>query len=71
MLLVLALCINFMSGWYQKADMELHRYTSVIVVIFIAIVAIVVFIAVFSVRHKWDMNETYYQELLYKKDQTV
>lgn len=68
-LIVVALFINLLSGWYQKADMEMHRHASVIIVVLVAAMAIVIFIALFSVRHKWDQNELHYQELLFKKDQ--
>jgi ATP/ADP translocase len=67
-LLVAALMINFLSGWYKKADMELHSDSSVIIVVLIAAIAIVVFITIFSARHKWDQNELLYQELLKKKE---
>jgi amino acid transporter len=67
-LVALALIINFLSGWYKKADMVLHSDTSVIFVVLIAMIGIVVFITIFSNHHKWDQNELYYQELLYKKE---
>ena len=66
-MIALALFINIMSGWYKKADMELRSNSSLIIVILIAVVAIVVFITVFSARHKWEQNELHYQELLKKK----
>ena len=70
-LIVVALLVNMLSGWYQKADMELHRDSSLILVVLIAGIAIIVFITLFSVRHKWDQNEMHYQELLHKKDQSA
>lgn len=66
-LIALAFFINIMSGWYKKADMELRSNSSLIIVILIAVVSIVVFITLFSARHKWDQNELHYQELLKKK----
>jgi hypothetical protein len=66
-LIALAFFINLMSGWYKRADMELRSNSSLIIVILIAVVAIVVFITVFSARHKWDQNELHYQELLKKR----
>ncbi len=63
-----ALLINFLSGWYKRADMQLHSDASLVLVVLIAIIAIVVFITLFSARHKWDQNELYYKELEYKKD---
>ena len=51
--------------------MELHADSSVIIVVLIAIVAIVVFITIFSARHKWDMNEQHYHELMLKKKENL
>src|SRR6476469_9007889 len=66
-LLVIAIIVNFLSGWYKRADMEIRSNTSLILVVVIAGIAIVVFTTVFSVRHKWEMNEQFYRELLAKK----
>ena len=70
-LLALAFFINFLSGWYGKADRELRRHSSVILVILVAVVAIVVFVAIFTARHKWEQNEADYQALLSKKQETL
>jgi hypothetical protein len=68
---VMALIINFFSGWYKKADMELHANGSVIIVVLVASIAIVLFIVIFSARFKWEQNEQFYKELLAKKDTPV
>ena len=65
--LVIAIFINFFSGWYKRADMEIRSSASLILVVVIAALLIVVFTTVFSVRHKWDINEQRYQELLVKR----
>jgi hypothetical protein len=67
-LIGVAVLINFLSGWYKRADMELHSDSSVIVVVLIAVVGIVVFMTIFSAHHKWDQNELHYQELIQKKE---
>jgi membrane protein YdbS with pleckstrin-like domain len=67
-LLVIAIIVNFLSGWYKRADMEIRSNSSLILVVVIAGIAIVVFTTVFSVRHKWEMNEQLYRELLAKKE---
>lgn len=59
--------INFLSGWYGKADKELRRHSSLLITILIAVVIIVVFVSIFSIKHKWDRNEADYQSLLQKK----
>lgn len=66
-LLAIAFFVNFLSGWYDKADKELRRHSSLIIVILVAVIAIVVFVAIFSVRHKWEQNESDYADLLKKK----
>ncbi|HEV7333519.1 MAG TPA: hypothetical protein VGN63_20970 [Flavisolibacter sp.] len=60
--------INFLSGWFGKADKELRRHSSLVIVILIAVIAIVVFVVIFTARHKWDQNEADYQSLLMKKE---
>lgn len=67
--MVLAVFISMLSGWYQKADMVLHEYSSLIIVVLVAGLAIIFFITYFSAQHKWDMNEQHYQELLQKQKQ--
>jgi peptidoglycan biosynthesis protein MviN/MurJ (putative lipid II flippase) len=75
-LLVVAIFVSFLSGWHRQADIELRSksqsqpdYATVILVLVIAALLIVVFTAVFSARHKWDMYEQRYRELLAKKEQ--
>jgi heme/copper-type cytochrome/quinol oxidase subunit 2 len=60
--------INFLSGWYRKADKELHRHSSLIVVVLVGVVAVAVFIVIFTARHRWEQNESDYQSLLQKRD---
>src|SRR5688572_7035362 len=66
-IIVTALIVNFLSGWYVQADKEIRSNGSVIIVVLIAAIAIVVFITIFSARHKWDQNEQHYQELMQRK----
>ncbi len=63
--------INFLSGWFGKADKELRRHSSLVIVILVAVIAIVVFVVVFSARHRWEQNESDYQSLLKKKEKQV
>src|SRR6476659_2733337 len=73
-LLVVAIFLSFLSGWHKQADTEMRsqaqsqpNYSSIILVLVIAALLIVVVTAVFSARHKWDMDEQRYRELLAKK----
>jgi amino acid transporter len=63
------LLINLFSGWYKKATMVLNSDPSLILVILVALIGIVIFITIFSAYHKWDMNESLYQELVKKNDE--
>jgi FtsH-binding integral membrane protein len=67
--IVIAIFINFFSGWYKRADMMIRSQTSLILVLVIAALLIVVFVAVFSAKHQWDLNEQRYKEFLAKKEQ--
>lgn len=67
--MVVGTLISLFSGWYQRADMVLHEYSSLIIIILIAGFGIVAFITIFAAQHKWDQNELHYQELLRKKQQ--
>jgi membrane protein YdbS with pleckstrin-like domain len=65
--LIVSVFITTFSGWYKRADMELHNNEkSLIVVLFIAAVLIAAFIVIFSARHRWDINEQRYRELVEK-----
>lgn len=61
--------INFSSGWYRRADMEANNPIDFNpAVLLIALVLIVIFVAVFFQKHKWDQYEQRYLELLARKD---
>ena len=62
-----AIFINFISGWDKRATMVFNAYPSVrslILVLLAAIIIIVVFVSVFSVKVKWERNEQRYRELI-------
>jgi heme/copper-type cytochrome/quinol oxidase subunit 2 len=67
-LIAILFFINFLSGWYAKADQELREHSSLVIVILVAVIAIVVFMVIFSARYKWEQNEADYQMLLKKKE---
>jgi hypothetical protein len=62
-----AIIAFFISGWYERAAMVAYSQSSPIMFL-VAIAAIIAFIAIFSKKHKWDMNEQQYQELLKKEE---
>lgn len=59
--------INLFTGWYKRADMEVTTRLNPIVLI-VAILLIIVFVAIFSRKHKWEMKEQQYKEFLAKRD---
>ena len=54
--------LNLFLGWYKRAGMVANTQVNPIVLI-TAILLIIVFVAIFSRKHKWDMKEQYYKEL--------
>jgi|SRR5436190_8352100 len=67
-LFVVAIFVNFFSGWDKRAQMIINTDPSVIIVVIIASLLIVIFIVIFSVRHHWDLNEQRYNELLSRRE---
>jgi hypothetical protein len=68
--IVIAIFLNFFSGWHKRADMEMRSSGSLILVLVIAAVLIVIFTSVFSAKHQWDINEQRYREFLARKDRS-
>ena len=68
-LIAVALLANMVTGWHKRADMALQNSGSLILVILIAIIGIVVFMTIFSIRHQWEQQEQRYQELIQKSNQ--
>lgn len=66
--LVLAIFVNLFTGWYGRAQMVLARESSSLVLVLLAAsIGIVLFIIIFSARHRWEMNEQRFQELKNKR----
>lgn len=59
--------INLFTGWYKRADMEVNTRLNPIVLI-VAILLIIAFVAIFSRKHKWEMKEQQYKEFLAKRN---
>jgi ATP/ADP translocase len=66
-LLVGAVFVNLLSGWYKKADMIIRSNSSILITILIALVGIAIFFTIFSSNHKWEQNEQRYLELKAKE----
>ena len=67
LIFVIPILINLSSGWYKRAAMEANSQQTNPMVLFVAMIIIISFVAVFYKRHQWDMNEQRYLELMYKK----
>jgi hypothetical protein len=67
LLFVVPITLNFFSGWYKRATMVRDTPDFNPGVLLLALVIIVVFIAIFSRKFKWEQNEQRYIELLAKK----
>lgn len=67
-LVAIATMANFLSGWYKRAAMDREVNSSTILVVLIGLILIIIFFVVFSSRHRWEMNEQRYQELISRKD---
>jgi hypothetical protein len=66
-LFAVAMFLNFSSGWDKRVTTITKTYPgfkSLVLILIIAVLAIVVFISVFSVKVKWEKYEQRYRELL-------
>lgn len=65
LVLVIGIFANLLSGWYGRAQMVFFReHGSLILILVLAAVGIITFLAVFSARHRWDLQEQRYRELI-------
>ncbi len=67
LLFVIPIAINFFSGWYKRAAMMSSTAEFNPGVLLLALLLIVIFIAVFSRKFKWEQYERRYIELQAKK----
>ena len=70
-LFAVAIFLNMVSGWHISASTVINSSPSLIFVMIAAVLLIVVFIAVYTVKHRWDMNEQRYKELGGNKNQDI
>ncbi len=65
---VVPILLNIFAGWNKQAAMLLNTSEFNPGVLLVALILIVVFIAIFSRRFRWDQNEQRYRELLARRD---
>jgi hypothetical protein len=68
LLFVIPISLNFFSGWHKRAKMMSNTSDFNPGVLLLALVLIVVFIAIFSRKFKWEQYEQRYIELLARKE---
>jgi membrane protein YdbS with pleckstrin-like domain len=66
LLLAVPIALNFFSGWNKMAAMLVNSGGLTLLV---ALVLIVVFVAIFSQRYKWDQREQKYLELIARRSE--
>jgi len=71
LLFVIPIVLNFFSGWYKRAAMLSNSSDFNPGVLLLALILIVVFIAIFSRKFKWDQYEQRYQELLARRSKDL
>lgn len=64
LLLALPVLLNIFSGWNNQVEVVSPGQ---MIALLIAVLGIAAFMAIFTIRHKWEMREQAYRELLYKK----
>lgn len=69
MLFGLPIIFMLFSGkfWYKRADMEANSHLNPLVLM-VAVIIIIVFVAVFYKRHQWEMKEQQYLEIKARQD---
>jgi len=67
LLFAIPICISFFSGWDKQAAMVSNTPSFNPMILIVAMLIIIAFIAIFSKKHQWDIREQHYRELLAKQ----
>lgn len=67
MLFGIGILLNFITGWYSRANMVANSQSTPLVLL-IAIALIAIFCGIFFKRHQWEMNEQRFVELTMEKE---
>lgn len=62
-----AILLNIYSDWFKGASAALKMNSDRALVILAGILLLIIFMVVFSARHKWEINEQRYRELLHRE----
>ena len=67
--IILLVVISRQFGWFRRANTNLNsEASSVVLVIVIALIGIILFSSYFTSKHRHDINEQYYRELIARRD---
>jgi hypothetical protein len=58
--------VNIYSGW-NVSSTALQFNGPMMIIVMAAVLLTVIFIVIFSAKHRWDLNEQHYKELVAKK----
>lgn len=67
MLFGIGIILNFITGWYTRANMVANSQSTPLVLLF-AVALIAIFCGIFFKRHQWEMNEQRFIELSLEKE---
>jgi hypothetical protein len=68
LLFAIPIGLNFFSGWYKRATMISNGTEFNPGILLLALILIVIFVAIFSRKFRWDQYEQRYRELLARED---
>jgi uncharacterized membrane protein YbjE (DUF340 family) len=67
--IILLVVISRQFGWFRRANTSLNsEASSVVLVIILALIGFILFSSYFTSKHRQDMNEQYYRELIARRD---
>ncbi len=67
--IILLVVISRHFGWFRRANTNLNsEASSVVLVIVIALIGLILFSSYFTSKHRQDINEQYYRELVARRD---
>lgn len=67
--IILLVVISRQFGWFRRANTNLNSEAStVVIMIILALIGFILFSSYFTSKHRRDINEQYYRELIARRD---
>jgi uncharacterized membrane protein YbjE (DUF340 family) len=67
--IILLVVISRQFGWFRRANTNLNsEASSVVLIIILALIGFILFSSYFTSKHRRDINEQYYRELIARRD---